>query len=1697
MQNFTFGREGTNWFLFAFIMLIGTLPSFGQDCATVTDEDNVEPGNQQTLCYLSTVADIQYSGGTDPAIFQTDDSVNDTQPIPDDEILATDTYYVGSTSENCDRVAVEVTVNSQDRPLNLITNSRVSGFEFTTCASEGFSAGDLEGLFVNDTGYDLEVYESEFGETPYTGPLTAGESYFVGQVYTSTTGSGCPSLRTAVRFNPTSIEGPTATSPQALCEGATVADLEATGTYENTQAIRWYRSLNANEPLSENTELINGQTYYAAQVVNDSDSPLPPCETPSGLDSEDNPFRTPVTVTVITFDAGPDSLGNTICKADLDARIDDPSETANEILLSFIDEIDFEYENVSFDPTPQEIYNDYQGDFYQTFTTTATFVTQEGCEDDIVIEFEVLESYDAGEDNTEGNEVCLSTDVTEQEVEDYLTSLLSEDVDEGTFSNITQITGDIQDGSEGPFNSTYTAGTGSCSDTAEFEFTVLESPNLQQYALESGVTDVPLCNAEIPGLVNSVPQDVIDLYMELIPGAPTGGTFTNMTINEIVSAYNQNNFQTFETTYTVALDNGCSDSIVLSYTIIEGETANAGSFDNIEDFCTNEEPIELTSLTNTDSNATEGGTFSGTGVSENMFDPSTAGPGTHDITYTVDESIFCVEGSEETTFTIEVIQGPNAGVDIEESICISEVATFVENYNPQNPEATLLEVFEYFNWDGDIDGTFNPDVNILAGQLAAYYGNTERGPSLLLEGTYTVGDPQDFCGTDVSNFSITINDTQDANAGTIPNQEVCVGDEMVDLNDFLIGTDAMTGGTFTGQGVEGNMFDPSIGVNEEDGYTITYTVNDSADCVTEGDSDFTTFQIFVLEGRELGDPITASLCVSDLQPTYNLSTITNYFASLIPNYSSNGTFEPSMEEIRDQYNNAESKIGEYQTTYTLGTGDCEDSVLVTVNVQGEIKAEAGDDFSTTFCSNEEDKNLFSFLSDDANPDGYFEGYEDGNFSPSELGAGTYNFNYVVDPSNACVEDTDTAAFSIEVFEAPFAGDDFSETLCITEAAEMIEDPQAAIDWFNSIVDVEGVDQDGDFDPALLSLAADVYAYVQAPDSPSATFETTYTVTNENCADSATISLTINNLEEAEAGEDVELTFCVSQGDFDLRDYLSEDANPNGYFEDFDGTINTSELGEGVFTYTYVVDETVDCVTGDESVEFTVNIIGDLNAGADKSTSICNANIENGMFPNSTSVRDYYLNMLDEGVSRDGTFSPSIQELVNWYNNESEIGDFTTTYTISEGECSDSAELTVTVYESIPAEIDPIDDVTLCSIDDDQDLFFFLPEGADTNGYFEGYEDGMFSPSTTGAGEFEVTYTLDETSPCVTGEASATFTITVLETVTAGEDMTANFCTTDGEQDLYNFLAAEASAEGEFTYNDEVLVDGMFDASAMGAGSYDVTYTVEPINECGVATSTLTITVNEVPDAPAAPELDAFCAIEMATGADLPMAEGQTWYADDELTTMVMDEDMLVDGAYYLTVTSENGCESEATEVTVTVNDSPAPTISSTNLEFCDADNPTIADLNAEIVESGEITWYDSEDGTNALGTSTTLTSGTYYATLTGETGCESTERLVVTVSVENCPIVYPEIITPNNDAKNDTFIIKNITNEYPNYSIEIFNRWGNVIYKGNASTPAWDGTSNQSGSFGDDVLPVGVYFYVIDFNDGSTEPKQGKVYLSR
>lgn len=88
----------------------------------------------------------------------------------------------------------------------------------------------------------------------------------------------------------------------------------------------------------------------------------------------------------------------------------------------------------------------------------------------------------------------------------------------------------------------------------------------------------------------------------------------------------------------------------------------------------------------------------------------------------------------------------------------------------------------------------------------------------------------------------------------------------------------------------------------------------------------------------------------------------------------------------------------------------------------------------------------------------------------------------------------------------------------------------------------------------------------------------------------------------------------------------------------------------------------------------------------------------------------------------------------------------------------------------------------------------------------------------------------------------------------------------------------------------------------------------------------------------------------------------------------------------------------------------------------------------------------------------------------------------------------PEGFSPNSDGINDVFFIRGIEN-YPNNSIQIFNRWGNKIFEAEGYKNNWDGKSKLGITVGGEDLPVGTYFYVFDFGDGSNFQK-GTIYLN-
>lgn len=125
-----------------------------------------------------------------------------------------------------------------------------------------------------------------------------------------------------------------------------------------------------------------------------------------------------------------------------------------------------------------------------------------------------------------------------------------------------------------------------------------------------------------------------------------------------------------------------------------------------------------------------------------------------------------------------------------------------------------------------------------------------------------------------------------------------------------------------------------------------------------------------------------------------------------------------------------------------------------------------------------------------------------------------------------------------------------------------------------------------------------------------------------------------------------------------------------------------EGGLGDYTTWYTIDNG-NC---QDTVMLTVTVVPDqsapscenFSAGDDKSRTITLS--EAKAIESWDEVRKLYINMLDQGVLRNGEFDPSIWNLINRFNDENEggLGDYTTTYTVTNGECTDSAQLTVTV-----------------------------------------------------------------------------------------------------------------------------------------------------------------------------------------------------------------------------------------------------------------------------------------------------------------------------------------------------------------------------------------------------------------------------------
>jgi hypothetical protein len=186
------------------------------------------------------------------------------------------------------------------------------------------------------------------------------------------------------------------------------------------------------------------------------------------------------------------------------------------------------------------------------------------------------------------------------------------------------------------------------------------------------------------------------------------------------------------------------------------------------------------------------------------------------------------------------------------------------------------------------------------------------------------------------------------------------------------------------------------------------------------------------------------------------------------------------------------------------------------------------------------------------------------------------------------------------------------------------------------------------------------------------------------------------------------------------------------------------------------------------------------------------------------------------------------------------------------------------------------------------------------------------------------------------------------------------------------------------------------------------------------------------------------------------------------------------GRYRVGLWAENtaGCtDSYASAIEVVVN--PRPTANfTTNRDSFLLNGEELRAFNQSSSDSRNFLWL-SGDGRESTTRDFRLTytdTGLYNLTLVAYNQYNCEDSNIRAIKILDAPIIFiPNAFTPNDDTRNESFQPSFVG--VRDYSMKIFNRWGQLVYEGKS----WIPQTNQQD---------GVYLYVISYTDYFNTPKQ-------
>jgi gliding motility-associated-like protein len=637
----------------------------------------------------------------------------------------------------------------------------------------------------------------------------------------------------------------------------------------------------------------------------------------------------------------------------------------------------------------------------------------------------------------------------------------------------------------------------------------------------------------------------------------------------------------------------------------------------------------------------------------------------------------------------------------------------------------------------------------------------------------------------------------------------------------------------------------------------------------------------------------------------------------------------------------------------------------------------------------------------------------------------------------------------------------------------------------------GVSPAGIFNPSLAGPGTHTITY-------------TFTSASGNCVEDSSQTIVVNAKPNASFTAP---TGCLPASGVANFTYTGTSQAGQTYLWNFgdpaSGANNTSTLQNPSHTYTTgnyqvileVTNPTTGCIDRD-TLNQTFNVTPalaypPLAAACENETSV---NVATATVTNGVTGTGVYSG---PGVSPSGIFNPSVAG----------PGTHNITYTFtSGGNCvEDSSQtivvnpkpvsaftITATVCQGQTATISSNATIPSGSISQWQ---WFMGDG---NTYT--FNNGnSFTHTYANANTYTVKLVTVSADGCISDTARQN--ITVSPVPVAAFTMPASVCMPNGNVQFTNTstIADNSALSYSWNFGDGSPASTLASPSHVYAssGTYNVTLTVTGATGCSATTSQVFDDFFDKPIAAFTADVTEICsgtAVRFTDGSTAPNSTISSWkyiFSDGtELTQQNPTKTFSNAGSFTvrLVVTSAQGCVSDTSApVSITVHQQPQV---NAGPDFVVAQGTTVQFLASSNTPGVNILWSPAtglSDATILRPTHVAVADAGYMITLSSGNGfCTATDNLTVKILR---PLRIPNAFSPNGDNINDRWEIENLA-DYTGAIVEIFNRYGQMVWKSAGYATPWDGTSNGK------PLPLATYYYVIQLKNGF-KPISGSITLIR